>query len=86
MKRSSLSVPPIIGAALVRVLRADVRLSRCKDPWSRALRVALREARKDILEAYRRGEKNQCMAALDLRAAAAHCEAELVLQSDRSAA
>jgi hypothetical protein len=79
-----LVVPAPVAVALVRIARALLRLSRRDDAWSRALRIAVGEARADVLAAYRSGEKDEALVASDLRAVAAWCETELAATGEAS--
>jgi hypothetical protein len=79
------TVPPLVFAALVRVLRAELRLERHEGTWPRALNGVLRAARDGTLVQYREGKIDAVTAALDLRAFAARCEAEVASWSKESA-
>lgn len=72
------TTPPLLACALVRVLRADLRLRRYEDTWPKALLDVLRAARTDTLARYRAGHIGEVHASLDLRAFAARCEAEIL--------
>jgi hypothetical protein len=79
------TVPPLLAAALVRVLRADLRLQKHHTTWSAAIRGVLRDARADTLADYRAGRLDTATASLELRAFAARCEEEIASWSTAAA-